>query len=117
MPEEKQLDIRIPDATWLWVESGRGWDVVMQFAIPPDWPVEGRGTYVDAVKPEKSYAYESFPDALPRFGFQVTKLPVGKLDIDLTAMLWFPATMGQAGPERFIKQMDPPRLEAQSPPI
>ncbi len=117
-PEEKQLDIRIPDATWLWVESGRGWDVVMKFAIPPDWPVEGRGTYVDAVKPEKSYAYESFPDALPRFGFQVTKLPVGKLDIDLTAILWFPATVGRAGPERFIKQMDnPPRLEAQSPPV
>jgi hypothetical protein len=42
-PEEKQLDIRIPDATWLWVESGRGWDVMMKFAIPPDWPVEGRG--------------------------------------------------------------------------
>lgn len=115
--EEKQLDIRIPDATWLWVESGRGWDVVMKFSIPPDWPVEGKGTYVDSMKPEKSYAYESFPEALPRFGFQVTKLPVGKLDIDLTAILWFPATVGPAGPERFIKQMDnPPRLEAQSPP-
>ena len=116
-PEEKLLDIHIPDATWLWLESGRGWDVVMKFSIPPDWPVEGHGIYVDAVKPEKSYPYESFPDALPRVGFEVTKLPVGKLDIDLTAILWFPATVGPAGPERFIKQMDdPPHLEAQSPP-
>lgn len=116
--EEKQLDIRIPDATWLWLESGRGWDVVMKFAIPPDWPVEGRGTYVDAKKPEQSYSYESFPDALPRFGFQVTKIPVGKLDIDLTAILWFPVTVGAAGPERFIQNMDhSPRLEATSPPL
>jgi hypothetical protein len=43
---------------------------------------------------------------------------VGKLDIDLTAILWFPATVGQAGPERFIQQMDhPPRLATQSPPM
>ena len=113
---EEQLDIRIPDATWLWLESGRGWDVVMQFDIPPDWPVEGRGTYVDSAKPKQSYDYETFPHALPRFGFQVTKLPVGKLDIDLTAVLWFPATVGSAGPEQFIRNMDnPPRLEARAP--
>jgi len=78
----------------------------MKFAIPPDWPVEGRGTYVDAKKPEQSYSYESFPDALPRFGFQVTRIPVGKLDIDLTAILWFPVTVGAAGPERFIEAMN-----------
>jgi hypothetical protein len=29
--------------------------VVMKLAIPPDCPVEGKGTYVDPVKPEKSY--------------------------------------------------------------
>lgn len=113
---DEQLDIRIPDATWLWMESGRGWDVVMQFDIPPDWPVEGRGTYVGAVQPKQSYHYETFPHALPRFGFQVSKLPVGKLDIGLTAVLWFPATVGSAGPEQFIRNMDnPPRLEARAP--
>ncbi|MDY6943315.1 MAG: hypothetical protein SVU69_09920 [Pseudomonadota bacterium] len=112
-PAEEQQDIHIPDRTWLWLESGRGWDVVLKFDVPRDWPVEGIGMYEDSVAPENSYEYEDFPEALPRFGFRVTKLPVGKLDIDITAVLWFPATVGGAGPEGFVQAMDdPPRFDS-----
>jgi len=84
---------------------------VLQAQIPRDWPVHGRGFYEDSRKPEVNYAWEDFPGALPRFGFIVDQLPVGKLNIDITAVLWFPATVGAAGPEKFVQMMrTPPRL-------
>ncbi len=108
---ERQLDVHLPDNVWLWMESARGWDLVLQADMPHDWPVEGRGFYEDSLKPEKTYAWEDFPGALPRFGFIVNKLPVGRLDIDITAVLWFPATVGAAGPEKFVQMMrTPPQL-------
>lgn len=110
---EKKMAIRVPDKNWLWLDSGRGWDVVMQVKIPPDWPVEAKLLYEDAIKPEKHYDEEDFPDALPRMGVTVTKLPVGKLDINLAALFWFPATVGEGGPEAFTKAMDnPPTVTA-----
>ncbi len=108
---EKQLDVRLPDDVWLWMESARGWDLVLQAQIPRDWPVHGHGFYEDSHKPEVNYAWEDFPGALPRFGFIVDQLPVGKLNIDITAVLWFPATVGAAGPEKFVQMMrTPPQL-------
>lgn len=105
---EKKMNIRVPDKNWLWLDSGRGWDVVMQVKIPPTWPVEAKLLYEDAVKPEQHYEEEDFPDALPRMGVTVTKLPVGQLDINLSALFWFPATVGPNGPEPFTKAMDNP---------
>jgi len=105
---EKQLAIRVPDKNWLWLESGKGFDIMMQVRIPPDWPVKAELYYEDADKPEKKFATEKFPGALPRMGVRVTELPVGKLNIDLSVVLWFPATVGEAGPNGFAKRMDSP---------
>ena len=105
---EKQLAIRVPDKNWLWLESGKGFDIMMQVRIPPDWPVKAELYYEDADKPEKKFATEKFPEALPRMGVRVNELPVGKLNIDLSVILWFPATVGEAGPTGFAKRMDNP---------
>ncbi|MDY6943968.1 MAG: hypothetical protein SVU69_13270, partial [Pseudomonadota bacterium] len=76
--------------------------------IPPDWPVEAELYYEDDPEPEKSFEVEDFPGAYPRMGVRVTKLPVGKLNIDLSVILWFPATVGDEGPVPFAAGMDAP---------
>jgi hypothetical protein len=105
---EKKLAIQVPDKNWIWLETAKGFDILMQVRIPPDWPVKAELYYEDAVKPEKKFATEKFPEALPRMGVRVTELPVGKLNIDLSVILWFPATVGESGPAAFAKRMDNP---------
>ena len=105
---EKKLAIRVPDKNWLWLESGKGFDIMMQIGIPPDWPVQAELYYEDDLKPKKKFETETFPGALPRMGVQITELPVGKLNIDLSVVLWFPATVGESGPVGFAKRMDNP---------
>lgn len=105
---EKKLAIQVPDKNWIWLDTARGFDVLMQVRIPPDWPVKAELYYEDAVKPEKKFDTEKYPEALPRMGVRVTELPVGKLNIDLSVILWFPATVGESGPVAFAKRMDNP---------
>jgi hypothetical protein len=110
---EKQMNVVPPDKIWMWLESSRGWDVIFNVVIPTDWPIEGKLLYEDSEKPEVTYDVEDFPGALPRMGVTVNKLPVGKLNIDLTAEFWFPDTVGKAGPVPFIKEMkNPPMMAA-----
>jgi len=105
---EKQLAIKVPDKNWIWLESGRGFDIMMQVRIPNDWPVVASLYYEDSLKPERSFGTETFPEALPRMGVRVTELPAGKLNIDLSVILWFPATVGEKGPTGFATKMDNP---------
>ncbi len=100
---EQKMNIDIPEAAWMWLESGRGWDVMLKVDIPPDWPVQADLLYVDAADPEVTFDVEDFPGALPRFGARVNELPKGKLNIDLSAILWFPATVGALGPDGFAR--------------
>ena len=108
---EKEIGIQVPEGNWLWLDSNRGWNVLMMVNIPPDWPIEARLLYEDAEEPKKTYDVETFPGALPRMGLTVTKIPVGQLNIDLTAIFWFPVAVGDGGPEGFAQAMkEPPTM-------
>lgn len=113
---ERQIGIEVPDGNWLWLDSDRGWNVMMLVNVPPDWPIEARLLYDDAETPEKTYDdLETFPGALPRMGLTVTKIPVGQLNIDLTAIFWFPVAVGDDGPEGFAQAIkNPPTLQTRT---
>jgi hypothetical protein len=93
------------------MDSRLGWDVFARFDIPPGWPEELRLLYEDDSK--ATTPWEDFPGASPRIGVDARGFPVGKLDISLTAILWFPDTVGSGGPRRFAEEMrNPPAWTA-----
>ena len=94
------------EKNWLWMDSRLGWDVFARFDIPPGWPEELRLLYED--DPKATTPWEDFPGASPRIGVDARGFPVGKLDISLTAILWFPDTVGPGGPRRFAEEMRSP---------
>lgn len=99
------------EKNWLWMDSQLGWDIFARFDIPPGWPEDLRLLYQD--DPKATTEWEDFPGAAPRIGVDARGFPVGKLDISLTASLWFPDTVGAAGPKRFGEEsLSPPRWEA-----
>jgi hypothetical protein len=99
------------EKNWLWMDSRLGWDVFARFDIPPGWPEELLLLYQD--DPKATTAWEHFPGASPRLGVDARGFPVGKLDISLNVVLWFPDTVGAGGPRRFGEETrKPPRWVA-----
>lgn len=103
------------EKNWLWLASQRGWDVWARFDLPPDWPEQLDLRYED--DPGATTDWENFPGATPRVGVDARGFPVGKLDIGLDAMLWFPDTVGPGGPLGFAREVrNPPVLQVRMPP-
>jgi len=101
------------EKNWLWMDSRLGWDVFARFDIPPGWPEQLLLLYQD--DPNAVTPWEDFPGASPRIGVDARGFPVGKLDISLTVVLWFPDTVGAGGPQRFDEETrSPPRWVAQN---
>ena len=101
------------EKNWLWMGSRLVWDVFARFDIPPGWPEDLRLRYQG--DPNATTFWEDFPGASPRIGVDARGLRVGKLDISLTAILWFPDTVGPGGPRRFAEEMrNPPAWTARA---
>ena len=103
------------EKNWLWLASQRGWDVWARFDLPPDWPEQLDLRYED--DPNATTDWENIPGATPRVGVDARGFPVGKLDITLDAMLWFPDTVGPGGALGFAREArNPPVLQVRMPP-
>jgi hypothetical protein len=90
-----------------------GWDVFARFDIPPGWPEDLRLRYQG--DPNATTFWKDFPGASSRIGVDARGLRVGKLDISLTVILWFPDTVGPGGPRRFAEEMcNPPAWTARA---
>jgi len=95
--------------TWLWLSSGHGWDVLARINIPETFPVGVQLYYQD--DPANQIAYENFPGAYPRAGFDVYELPKNFRDIDLNVQFFFPDMLGM-GPGSYKENEtdQPPKL-------
>ncbi|MBV1869840.1 MAG: hypothetical protein KUG76_02950 [Gammaproteobacteria bacterium] len=96
---ESKMDID-RERTWLWLSSGHGWDVFARINIPETFPVGVQLYYQD--DPDDHIAYENFPGAYPRMGFDVYELPKDFSQIDLDVQFFFPDMLGM-GPSSFHK--------------
>ena len=86
--------------TWLWLSSAHGWDVFARINIPETFPVGVQLYYQD--DPDDHIAYENFPGAFPRAGFDVYELPKDFSEINLDVQFFFPDMLGM-GPGSFKK--------------
>ena len=100
--------------TWLWLSSNHGWDVFARINIPETFPVGVQLYYQD--DPDDHIAYENFPGAFPRMGFDVYELPKNFSQIDLDVQFFFPDMLGM-GPASFHKNEtgDIPALAIRKP--
>lgn len=94
---ESQMNID-RENTWLWLSSAHGWDVFARINIPETFPVGVQLYYFD--DPNNHIAYENFPGAFPRIGFDVYELPKNFSEIDLDVQFFFPDMLGM-GPGSF----------------
>ena len=111
---EKEInDIPLP-GSWVWLDSKQGWNVFMKISLPPEM-TEGMMTamlYED--DPNSFNDYEKYPGANPRIGIRTHGLPDAietfhELELDIG--IWFPDTVGDAGPAVFDDEVNnPPAL-------
>ena len=94
---ESRMDID-RERTWLWLSSRHGWDVFARINIPKTFPVGVQLYYQD--DPDDHIAYENFPGAYPRMGFDVYELPKNFSQIDIDVQFFFPDMLGM-GPAAF----------------
>lgn len=98
---EKRADIS-HEHNWLWMDSRRGWDIFVNFDLPPDWPEDLSLFYLDCE------GCDDVPGVGPRVGFVAKGFPVGKLDIELALDIWLVDTVGKHGPQRFAGEVAGP---------
>ena len=103
---EKRANIS-HEHNWLWMDSSRGWDIFVNFNLPPDWPENLSLFYLDC------NGCNDVPGVGPRVGFIAKGFPVGKLDIRLALNIWLVDTVGKHGPQRFAGEVTkPPSAQA-----
>ena len=96
---------------WIWMDSKQGWDVFMQITLPPEL-TDGMHTamlYLD--DPNATTDWERYPGAKPRIGIRTKGLPVNigtfhELELDIG--IWFPDSVGPAGPKVFFQELSHP---------
>ncbi|PCJ16173.1 MAG: hypothetical protein COB04_11530 [Gammaproteobacteria bacterium] len=116
--ERRVNELPLP-GDWIWMDSKQGWDVFMQITLPPEL-TDGMHTamlYLD--DPNDLTDWERYPGAKPRIGLRTKGLPtnIGTFhELELDIGIWFPDSVGPAGPKVFFEELsNPPVVEISNP--
>lgn len=112
MTEMENMVNQLPlPGDWIWMDSKQGWDVFMQITLPPEL-TDGMSTamlYLD--DPDAETNWERYPGAKPRIGIRTKGLPthIGTFhELELDIGIWFPDSVGAAGPKVFFEELTSP---------
>lgn len=113
-PLEKEVNTLPLPGSWVWLDSKQGWNVFMKISLPPEMTEGLTASMLFEDDPNSVNDYEKYPGANPRIGIRTHGLPDAidtfhELELDIG--IWFPDTVGDAGPAVFDDEVNhPPRL-------